>query len=634
MSILSTSLYGASTSSKRVSGMVSGLDTDTLVEQMSAGTKNKINRAYQSKQKLLYRQEAYREISSKLVSFSDKYLSFSSGKDSNILSNKFFESYTIKSSSDYVSVSGDNENIKNFRITDVSSVATRANFTSDTISNKTIESGTITSEIASSSSSMTLDFNGVKKTITIEAGTIKFDADGKIMSESVSAVQDKINEAFGTYGTGETKTNKINVGFNNNKLTFSTEKDTDIFGISSTSIGISEGTYNRLSKTKAIGSAGLSTALVGNSFKIEVNGKEFAFDASATLNDIINKVNDDADAGVTMYYSSVTDKITVKSDETGSNSKIVIKDVPGNGNLAESIFGTDYTINEGTDTEMTYTLNGVSTTVTRSTLNFTIDDINVNLDERAKGSISLANPASTATFSVTKNTDDIVKNVKQFVDDYNAIIELINTKTTERPNRNYQPLTPEQQDAMEKDDIDSWNEQSKKGILYGDSKMNDVSQSLRNVMAGKTSVSSLTLSSIGISSASYDTSGKLSFDEETFKTKLNESPEEVANLFTKTSTETNGVSGIAKQIQSILKSNVGTFGGTGTLIEEAGTADGSSVNKDYLSKSMAEYDKKMTELKSDLETERERYYKKFAALETALNSLNSQSTWLTNMMGQ
>jgi len=634
MSILSSSLYGSSTSN-RIVGMASGLDTDTLVEQMSAGTKNKINRAYQSKQKLLYRQEAYREISSKLVSFSDKYLSYSSGKDTNILSSSFFNSSTIKSSSDYVSVSGDEENIKNFKITDVSSVARSASFTSaNSISNQTIKSSTISSFTASNST-MTFDLNGVKKTITLD-GTI---TDAAALQTQLKTQLDK---AFGA--------DKISVSSIDNIINFNANS-TDIFGITdisddiSSSIGIAEGTYNRVSKNKAISSedlglgttAGVLTSVVigeKNGYEITVNGELFTFYETDTLSDIVSKINDNENAGVTLYYSSVTDKITVKSDDAGSNAGVAISDIAGKGNLAESLFGSGYTIKDGTDTEMTYTLNGVPTTVTRSTLNFTIDDISVELDERAKGSITSTDPTSTATFSVTKDTDDIVKNVKQFVDDYNQIITLINTKTTERPNKNYKPLTPEQQDEMEKDDIDSWNEQAKKGMLYGDSKISSVLRNLRSVMSSKTSVSSLTLSSIGIAPASFDTSGKLVFNEETFRTKLNENPEEVINLFTKSSNETNGISGVAKQIQSILKANVGTFGGTGILIEEAGLADGLTADKNYLSKRMEEYNEKMDELKDDLADEKERYYAKFTALEQALSTLNSQSSWLTSMLGQ
>jgi len=625
MSISSINLYGISNSNKRVSGMASGLDTDTLVEQMSAGTKNKLNRAYQAKQKLLYKQEAYREISKKLVSFSDKYLSFASGKNTNILSDKFFESYTIKPSSNYVSVSGNNENIKNFKITDVSEIATSATFNStNTISNQTIMSGEVSSFTAiASNSTMTFDLNGVKKTITL---------DGEITDAVVlkNEIQIQLNKAFGD--------NKITVSAMDNKISFKSSSS-DIFGITdvsddiNASTGITKGIYNRISNTKAIGSAGFSTKLSDSSYEIEVNGKRFSFDSNSTLNDIMKKINDDADAGVTMYYSSVADKIMVKSDETGSGSDVRINDITGN--LSETLFGlSNIDAENGKDTVMTYSLNGVESTVSRSTLDFTIEGITVNLDERAKGSIKASDPSTAATFNSTKNTDDIVKKVKEFIDDYNDIIKLINIKTSERPDKNYQPLTPELRDSMEKEDIEKWDEQAKKGMLYGDRKIDDITRKLRNIISDKTTVSSLTLSSIGISAEKFDTSGKLKFDEEKFKAQLNENPDEVMNLFMKSSTEENGVSGIAKQIQSVLQANVGTFGGSGILIVEAGTEDGLSATKNNLSKSMIEYDKRMAKLKVSLADEKERYYKKFAALEKSLNALNSQSSWLTSMLGQ
>ena len=144
MSTLSTNLYGASIN-KGMGGLMSGLDTDDLVKQMTAATRTKINRQYQAKQKLLYRQEAYREISKKLTTFSSKYFSYSSGSKDNILSPNFFESYTYKSSSNYVNVTGNAENIKNFSIKEISQVATSASFSSSLrVSSDTIESAELT----------------------------------------------------------------------------------------------------------------------------------------------------------------------------------------------------------------------------------------------------------------------------------------------------------------------------------------------------------------------------------------------------------------------------------------------------------------------------------------------------------
>lgn len=124
----SSSIYGNSVSTNGIGGLMSGLDTKSLVEQLARGTQIKINRQFQAKQKLLYKQAAFRNISKKLISFSDKYFSFSS--KTNILSSKFFESSNIDSSNDNISVSGDTDLVKNFKINGITSLAKKARFSS------------------------------------------------------------------------------------------------------------------------------------------------------------------------------------------------------------------------------------------------------------------------------------------------------------------------------------------------------------------------------------------------------------------------------------------------------------------------------------------------------------------------
>lgn len=836
MSSLSTSLYGSSTN-KGVGGLLSGLDTDELVNQMTAATRNKINRQYQSKQKLLYRQEAYREISTKLLTFSNKYFSYSSGSKTNILSPKFFESYTFKSSSNYVNVTGNAENIKNFEIKSIESVATAANFTSskkvtsgefvssdismytsslagetfsikydeitynlslseelgknkilngqerevwfndvvtdlnkqlatikdkngnlinsnnellkykldgsmegqykivlDTSENrKTVELTAASTDFlnvlkmkvgseASSTDfmvredltrtakevmldgSITFEFNGVLKTINLSDMRTK-NVDGTYTdnyaydAEGLSTfMQNELNKEFGA--------GKVTVNFTDKQLSFKSNENTDIFGVSSISkelsyfTGLELGDYNRLNKTKPITELGLSgfdkdsTVTLSNGkqgYIININNTDIEIDTTMSVTDVINKINSNAEAGVRVYYSSTTDTFTVKATETGSHKGVSIS--AGEGTLAQALFGSgtdlneilkvtneyiktengvmnfysndgtklgtidynkdtreytknyddgkgvdtviitaDYHINKGTDTVMTYTLNGVQNEITRSTANFTIDEINIELNEKA----STIDFANNVTFDVTNNADEVVERVKQFINDYNEIINLIGTKTSEKPRRDYLPLTPEQQDEMEEEEIKSWTEEAKKGVLYGDSKMNAVLRRMRGSMSGLTDVSSLTLSSIGIASASMDTSGKLVLDETKFKEKLLENPDEIANLFTLTSSSigTDAKSGISIQLQKILRDNVGAYGTTGLLIEEAGMPNSMTSDRNFISEKMKEYDDKMADLKKDLEAERKRYWGQFSALEQSLNKLNAQSSWLTDMMGQ
>ncbi len=814
MSILSTSLYGSSTS-KGVGGLLSGLDTDELVKQMTAGTRNKINKQYQSKQKLLYRQEAYREVSSKLLALSNKYFSYSSSK-TNILSPGFFEANTFKSSSNYVNVTGNPNNIKNFEITEISSVATAASFasTKKVASESFSTNATIPNEIsrlAGATFSISVpndkvysftidqDFNGKsiadvntmltelnKKLDEVNAERVakgedkvsfgikdgKFEitgggvlsaasndfldalnmkvagkdekgVEGDTISESnlvrsradilgsdkeyitfeyngvlkqikmdpkitntdelASHLENELNSAF---GTGKIKVDKEE---GKDKITFKAIGDNNVLGVSSISkdlsklTGLKSGDYNRVNKNSAIEDVRLENGskLTADTFtikndkdedvefagyKLDINGKELTIAKGTSLNDIIKKINNETD--VNIYYSSTTNTFSVKAKETGANKGVSIKDV--NGQLAASLFGqgldealsssneivksedgvmnlyddvgtkigkveynkekgqyekfydtkpdeaivvanASYQINKGTDTVLTYELNGVETKITRSTANFSVDEINIELNEKAAGLKSTDNPI---TFDVINNSDEVVERVKKFIDEYNEIINLIGTKTKEKPSRSYLPLTPEQQDDMKEDEIKNWNEEAKKGSIYGDRNMNSLLSSLKRAMASFTDTSTLSLTSIGISSASMDTSGKLTFDEKKFKEKLLENPDEIAKLFTGTSTNgEGGVSGIAVQMKEILVKNVGEYGNTGVLIEEAGLPGGMTADQNFISKKMKEYDDKMATLKKALEVERTRYWNQFAALENSLSKLNAQSSWLTDMMG-
>lgn len=767
MSSLSTSLYG-STTNKGVGGLLSGLDTDDLVKQMTAATRNKINRQYQSKQKLQYRQEAYREISTKLLTFSNKYFSYASGSKTNILSPRFFESNTFKSSSNYVNVTGNAENIKNFEINSITSVATAASFTSNKqVANLEFQSDSITAKTSTlAGATFTIEFGTERYNLTIDkgfgkgstdvtlqevadqlniqlatikgnednsklkysatSGTLEFENGSAKLIAASNAITDNLNMKVGETAVGIdivesnlTKdaqsilqsessyitfefngvTKKINLSGMNvlkedevtpvytndakgiseylnselekaygkdkvsvihtgDKLSFATKRDVDgnpivnndIFGISSISTelsnftGLESGDYNRVSKIKSIVDLGIlgieekDAVDIGDGkkgFIINVNKTEIKIESTMSITDVINKINSNAEAGVKVYYSTTTNTFSVKATETGTHKGVSIVDVDGKGKLAETLFGSssNRTVIDGTDTKMEYTLNGVKSEITRSTANFTIDEINIELNEKAKGLTATDTPIS---FDVTNNSDEVVEKVKQFINDYNEIINLIGTKTSEKPSKGYLPLTPEQQDEMEEEEIKNWNIEAKKGVLYGDSNMNSLLRSMRESMAGITDVSSITLSSIGISSASMDTSGKLVLDEAKFKEKLLENPDEIANLFILTSSKTgnDSKSGISIQLQTILRKNVGAYGTTGVLIDEAGMPNSMTSDRNFISEKMKEYDDKMKDLKVDLEAERKRYWNQFSALESSLNKLNAQSSWLTDMMGQ
>ncbi len=96
-----TSLMGGSSSSGSIygdrnshiiSGLGSGLDTESMIEGMVQGYQQKITKLYQDRTKVQWKQEAYQGVSDKLVEFYRNYMSFAYSSSSNLFSAGFFNS--------------------------------------------------------------------------------------------------------------------------------------------------------------------------------------------------------------------------------------------------------------------------------------------------------------------------------------------------------------------------------------------------------------------------------------------------------------------------------------------------------------------------------------------------------------
>ncbi len=96
--ISSSSSYSTSSfSSRGMAGLVSGIDTESMVESMLSGTQGKIDKAEAEKQVTIWRQEMYREIISNLNSFQNSF--FGSSSSTNLMSSEFFNAMSAVTAS-------------------------------------------------------------------------------------------------------------------------------------------------------------------------------------------------------------------------------------------------------------------------------------------------------------------------------------------------------------------------------------------------------------------------------------------------------------------------------------------------------------------------------------------------------
>ena len=122
----SSSIYG---NKNVISGLASGMDTESMIENAVSGYKTKISTLQQKRTKVEWQQEVYRSIISKMSSFSDKYTYYASS--TNLLSSSFFNQAVKVTSAgkyaDMVSASGQTDS--SVQILGVKQLAKAATYT-------------------------------------------------------------------------------------------------------------------------------------------------------------------------------------------------------------------------------------------------------------------------------------------------------------------------------------------------------------------------------------------------------------------------------------------------------------------------------------------------------------------------
>lgn len=118
----SVSMYGASI--KGYGGLASGLDTDSLIEGMTVGTRTKIQEALKQKQTYQWEMDAYRSVSDQLIALNSKYLNVTSS--SSPYRTSFFDRSMVTAHgafSKYLSVSGASGALDNMSVLGIKQLA-------------------------------------------------------------------------------------------------------------------------------------------------------------------------------------------------------------------------------------------------------------------------------------------------------------------------------------------------------------------------------------------------------------------------------------------------------------------------------------------------------------------------------
>ncbi len=560
-----------------IGGLISGLDSNTLISQLMQLERQPILRIEDRISTLETQQTDLRSLRTQLQTLRSRVQDFRL--------TSVFGQFRSSSSSEVVltsEVSGENPvaGAYTINVTQLAS-ATVATSGSRLGANVNPAASLASSGINTDVTAGTFSINGVAFTVDPATQSLN-DILGQINGSAagVTASYDALTDRVSLTNTVAGNTSLINLGGSDDDSNFlsainATGATQSTSGTGSTTL---TGTRNlgAVNPGEALGTVSFAGGAV-NAGNFYVNGVSIVVDPTQdSLSDILARINE-SDAQVTASYDSTTDSIRVVSKALGSRT---VNFTVGTSNFLAVTNLTTATQTAGQDAQ--FTLNGGA-----------VQTRNTNEVADAIGGVTL-NFLSTGTSTVTVSVDDdaIVEDVQAFITEFNASITQIRDLT------------------------------GAEGTLRSDGTLTGIENFLRStIFAQIAGVAGdyQSLLDIGISTGdSFDATAvsQLELDEDAFREALRTDRSNIENLFS----NTDGT-GIADKLFAYLDEATKTTG----FLSQRAKANGS------IDQQIQNYNDRIDQMELRLEQKEERLRKQFSRMEQIVSNLQSQSSSLSSM---
>ncbi|MCM1026294.1 MAG: flagellar filament capping protein FliD [Roseburia sp.] len=514
----------------RLSGLMSGMDTESIVQQLVQAKQVKVDTAKKDQTKLEWKQEIWKDLNKKLKSL-----------QSRVGNLRFTSAYTQKttkvSDSSAVSVITGEGAVNGVQDLTIRQLAKTAYFTGGKVSKREGASEEELSALTRMSDLM-------------EFGT---DADGNAVSKTITLTQG--GKETNIELTANTTISDVLTQLKEQGLNASFDAKQQRFYISAKESGAD-----------------------GN-FKIE--GDDGALEAlGLKVGEKLSENPSDEEIQRAQKYATYVD---------GQNAQIIL-----NGALYES-------------NNNVFEINGLTFTAQKEAENVTV--------------------------TTQQDTDGIYDMIKGFLKEYNEIINEMDKLYNADSAKGYEPLTDEEKDAMSEKEIEKYEQKVKDSLLRRDSNISSLSSTLKKDMMSGIEINGKTmyLSNFGIETLNYflaedneknayhiagdpddeNTSGQ----EDKLKSMIASDPDTVVAFFTQLSKNLyDDMNEASKSVEGYR--SFGSF------------YDDKKMKSDY-----DDYKTKIKDLETKLADYEDKWYAKFAAMETAMAKMQSNASAVTSLLG-
>lgn len=654
----------------RLTGLSSGLDTDAIVKELTKAHQSKVDKVKGEQTKLQWKKEAWAALNTKLYNFY-------TGALSDLQSVGTYRTKKISSSAESkVSFTSSPGAVTGTHKLSVTSLASAAYLTGAKISTKKTDhttsykatAGTTAAKDILNSKGYASDISGSKLTVS--------GADGKEATLTVGSldagatlddVAADLTQQLKDQGINDLSVEYVDGGFQftNTSATAKTEdgKTTYEGGTTYTVKGADEDSAAKLGVSKdgvsvqsqAAGDTAYTVktgafayemtisdgeAYSGNTklsdmgiakdaaFSVTVGGdtKTFTIDQNTTLSDLAKELSK---LGVTANYDAGQGRFYINASDSGTDKDFTI--TSSDPSALETLgLGTGSTKVDATDATVIY--NGVeytqgSNNFSINGLGFTVKDVTTTTDET--GNVVKDNPM---TISVETDVDAIYNKIKNFVKEYNSLMEEMNKLYNADSAKDYDMLTDDEKNEMSDKEVEKWEDKIKESLLRRDDSVGNMLNIMQKIVSTRMDVTlsdgstrRMSLSSLGINTGSWTEGGKLHIygdsEDAEYSGKSNALMEMLqsdpdAVLQTLSGIGKNLYTNFQKAMKSSNLSSALTF-----------------YNDKEYDTQIDDYKDKIKSLQEKMNDAQDKYYKQFSTMEAKLAQMNSQMSYLSSMLG-
>ena len=348
--------------------------------------------------------------------------------------------------------------------------------------------------------------------------------------------------------------------------------------------------------------------------------KTFKVDENTTISDALTWMKNEC--GLNASFDEKNQRIFVSAKESGAANDFVF------GGTGKALTALGLTIVNGANKikgqDAEIELNGAS--FTSNTNTFEINGLTITANNTTADD-------EVVMITTQDDTDGIYDMIKDFLKEYNSVINEMDKLYNADSAKGYEPLTDEEKDALSETEAEKYEQKIKDALLRRDSNVSAISSVLKQTMSAGIEIGGKTmyLTDFGINTLGYfnapdneknayhidgdadneNTSGKA----DKLKSMISSDPSTVIDFFTKLSQ--NLYTEMSNQSKSVEgQRSFGNF------------YDDKKMKEDY-----ADYKTKIAELEKKLADYEDKWYKKFAAMETAMAKMQSNTSAVTSLLG-